>query len=453
MNEQELDELATIFRRWTYINTDRKIALRPYQMVPLKAILKSIIEKDGKEYAWYPPRQVGKTTGLSCLVHFVGTYLPQYYPEYSHGIKLFLGGPTQEQVSLILYNLKQMFFSDFTKNILEIWTEISNGKNFLISNGTEIRARTCSINATIEGWTADVVWLEETQDIPDMRIHKSIYPMVSTTGGPKVMIGTPTPEQEGYFNEFCKKGPKEQLFRAKPEEIFPYSAYWKREYEAAKKRLGKNHPIFKTQWEAEWVTISNRFIKTPEELLKLRNGKIIEKENNDCFVGIDVGKLQDSTVVTVIREDGRLLNWLELFGYPFNQQAEEIKTFLDPYNVRAGVIDAFGSGEALSDFLKGIGCEQIVPVKMNDIIKSEMYMDWEIAISQETFMYPDADTEERSRFENQTLNLEKKYKGCTLLVSKPIKRGAQDDYPDSCVRAWYSKKKFAKLDFDPIVRG
>jgi hypothetical protein len=448
------EEFKKLIYRWTLVNTKGKIKLRHYQLDPLYYIYNSVVNKTGEEIAWIIPRQCGKTTGLSSLIHFMSIYIPSAMKTFEDGLKIGLFGPSQEQVNRILYDLKQNFNTDYSKKMLGITSEISNGENFILSNGSEIRARTCSITSIIEGWTCNMAIIEEAQDVPDLRILKTIYPMTATTGGSKIMVGTPTPEKEGYFHDFVTlAGKKELIFRIEPSEVFPYSKEWQNEFEATKRRIGEKHPIFQTQYMGNWIDITAKFITAPN-LLKHSDGPMIPKESEqECYVGIDIGKHIDSTVATVIRKDGRLLNWLELNEYPYPQQATEIENFLSPYNVKKGIIDAFQGGEAVADILAEHNYEMIEPIKMNDIIKSEMYLAWESGLFQGKFKYPNADMDERIRFETQTIALQKDYKKCLLMVSKPKKKPSFDDYPDSAVRAWYALSTDEELDFDPIGSG
>src|SRR6185436_21150052 len=60
-----------------------------------------------------------------------------------------------------------------------------------LSNGSLCRRQTANPRAKIEGSTYHIIVVDECQDADEMVIRKSIHPMLASTGGSMVKIGTP----------------------------------------------------------------------------------------------------------------------------------------------------------------------------------------------------------------------------------------------------------------------
>ena len=60
-----------------------------------------------------------------------------------------------------------------------------------LSNGSRCRRQTANPRAKIEGSTYHIIVVDECQDADELVIRKSIHPMLASTGGSMVKIGTP----------------------------------------------------------------------------------------------------------------------------------------------------------------------------------------------------------------------------------------------------------------------
>ena len=182
--------------------------------------------------------------------------------------------------------------------------------------------------------------------------------------------------------------------------------------------------------------------------------------------GIDLGKKQDSTVVTVLEVDWDnpviveqssnvdvpdyiahnvyVKAWLEIQGDDWEEQYYLITDFLNNYNICRVVVDGTGVGDAFYDRLRANNEFEVVPFVFSKQGKSDLYKHLNTEIRAKRVFYPaDEETKERieyQKFMQQFYDLEKGYSGQLLVVSHPNIAGAHDDYPDSLALAVWGAK-------------
>lgn len=147
--------------------------------------------------------------------------------------------------------------------------------------------------------------------------------------------------------------------------------------ESAKMILGENSEEYQMSYKLKWMFQYGMFIdanKFTEEPIAMKNK---DREyvcyDTQCIVGIDIGKSQDSTVVTVglpdytnpiiveqateagvpdyVLYDVRILDWLEIVGDNYEEQYYKIMDFLKNFTVKGIVVDGTGVGAPVVDRL------------------------------------------------------------------------------------------------------
>ena len=180
--------------------------------------------------------------------------------------------------------------------------------------------------------------------------------------------------------------------------------------------------------------------------------------------GIDLGKKSDSTVVTILEVDWDnpvivekshsgdvdvpdyigyntyIKAWLELQGDDWNEQYDEIMSFLSNFNVVRVVMDGTGVGDAIYDRMRANLNIEVIPYVFSRQSKSELYKHLNTEVKGGRVHYPASpevlETREYENFSQQCMDLEKSYSGQLMVVSHPLDvKGAHDDYPDSLALA------------------
>ena len=132
--------------------------------------------------------------------------------------------------------------------------------------------------------------------------------------------------------------------------------------------------------------------------------------DTQCVVGIDVGKAQDSTVVTVgipdysnpiimeqateagvpdyVLYDVRILDWLEIVGDNYEEQYYKIMDFLGNFTVKCIVIDGTGVGSPVADRLAANLKCPVIPFVFTVPSKSALMKYFDAYLKAQCFHYP-----------------------------------------------------------------
>jgi len=341
-----------------------------------------------------------------------------------------------------------------------------------MSTGREFGCRSLSVGeqAKIIGETFQLLIIEQSELINAMKLKTDVFPMGAATGGVRVMTGTTSPYfKNEYFKAAVQKWSKDKAKNKSTSdwlEIIDYkqagkvSVSYRRYVAKEREKWGQDSIEFKTQFGLEWVGTALKFIGW-EKLVTLEKDYKWNRERLR-FVGIDVARAGDSTVVTIIEINGteiHILAWLELEGLEFEDQILDIVKFLKEYApIRYMLVDVPGLGVAIFDMLKRRVWEKVEDDKGKENLEQwaivdgyygsknendEMFkaLDREFQHSRIFFPKETKYTREKARFVDQMLDAERKYSGHTLKVEAPNVKGRHDDYLISVALAVYAFKE------------
>lgn len=292
----------------------------------------------------------------------------------------------------------------------------------------------------------------------------------------KILIGTAT-TQKGFFYDAIERNKSDQAnggrrnhFQYDYKVVQKYNPSYAKYIEGEKKRLGEDSDEFQMSYNLKWILERGMFIdqKTFDSLAYPEMGLSLLDTKKSHVVGIDLGKKNDSTVVTVLEVDWDnpiviekasssdmnipdytaynvcVKAWLEMQGDNWNEQYDKIVSFLSNFNVARIVMDATGVGDAIYDRLRANLDYEVIPYVFSKQAKSELYKHFNTEIKGGRVHYPadeeTKETREYKKFEQQMLDLEKTYSGQLMICSHPNVNGAHDDYPDSLALAVYGAK-------------
>lgn len=434
----------------------------PHQLRFQWKVVEATCLKTNKEIFNLCSRQSGKTTSIGDATYNLAMLpsLTSFF--YKEDLTVTIFAPKREQARKDMRQFTNLLDTGWAEENLGITKTVDSKDEVLLSNGVLVQTGSASINAKPEGITSNCLILEEAQDIDDIRIKKSCFPMTAHTGGPRVLSGTPTPERRGYFYHRLR-----ELTTNHPDVIFaPYTEVIKyslqyRNYirrELKHKRLNKDSIEFQTQFELIWADSENRFIDEAR-LYALRNNKMkmVKSADTAVSIGIDVAKRMDTSVVSVVAplyDINRVYNWYELAGKYTNQARQVVDIFRNYPNRFSIVIDTFGAGDGFCDILEeemsraGMSTDAIVRKPMNPANKSAIYKNMKRLCDNLAIEYPGEETVERFKFEQEMLNLVVKWNGDKMLPEAP--RGMHDDYTDSMALALYGLR-FAALNAEDLI--
>lgn len=465
----------------------------PYQEQFSKRIIRSVLENDGLELTALFARQMGKsetvatTVGGLLIILPVMANMPMFVNDtrlqmFKNGLWVGIFAPSLRQAQTTYNRIKARIQCDSAIKVLaEFGLEFStsNGQTVGLNNGSFVNAVSASEGSNIEGDSYKLIICEECQDISNFKIRKSIHPMGASYNATIVKIGTAT-TFKGDFYEAIERNKKDFAegklrIRSHFEYDWRIGAKYNPKYEKYVQkemyRLGERSDEFRMSYCLEWILSRGMYVDI-DELEKTCGKEDVSRVFSDRakphVIGIDLAKKSDSTVITVVEPDWdnpvimeqnknsnnfeedkyvayrtHIKDWRQLDGDDYNIQYYDILDYLRNWRVVRIMIDATRE-ESMGDRLRAnLDCE-VIGCVFSSAFKSEMYkhLDTEIKAHRSTFpRSPQTQqTREYMEFIKQMGELQKDYRGQTMVVEHPPERGAHDDYCDSWALAVYGSR-------------
>lgn len=401
---------------------------------------------------------------------------------FKSGFHIGVFGPKKDTADIIYNRIRGFLDSPTGKEIIaafELKFDVSNGRKCSLTNGSMVVANTANEGASIEGHSYHLIITDETQEISDKMIEKSILPMGASTNACAIHIGTSTigkcyfyKTQRVNIRNFINGG-KKSHFEVHWKEAAKENKYYAKFVETQKIRLGDRSDAFKMSFCNEWILERGQFItrgliesvKCEREVGDYHTASHLPRAGKlSCVAGIDFAKTKDRTVLTIgvvdfdnpvfseeINDETEwrvliyygvdLVEWLVFEGDDYEHQYTEINKKLKslPYKLLRLALDATGCGTPIADRFKaefsGKGTE-VLPVTFSLKSKDEMYRHLMRAFRQKHLTTPSLCVDEEherylSMFTQELEDLEKTYSNGLLCVRHPDEANAHDDFPDS----------------------
>lgn len=446
--------------------------LYPYQVPFARRIFESLISGDGATITALFARQSGKTEAVAVVVATamimfpkLAIVYPDWFRKFRNGISVGAFAPVDEQADNLFGRIEQRITSEQCMQIMadpDIDERIiTKGRTLKLKSGSLVRKTTCHPKASIEGRTYHLILVDECQGADERTINKSVFPMATAVNGSVVFTGTPS-YNKGIFYEQIRKNKRAQAsrkirpkhFEADWKVVEKYNENYKFKVRNEIDRLGEDSDEFKLSYRIMWLldkgmfTTSERF----EALGDISMQSVVHAYHRTPVVaGIDCGRKQDKTVVTVVYVDWdnpdpfglyhhRILNWLDLEGIDWEGQYKEIVDFLANYNIWKIGIDVGGLGDVVAQRLKVLmPYAEIVELGSSQSDQTVRWRHLKQLMDHRQISWPAGakvrTTKKFRRFRQEMEDLEINFKGAYLLAEAPNAVNAHDDYPDSLAMA------------------
>jgi hypothetical protein len=344
------------------------------------------------------------------------------------------------------------------------------------ASGSSFVAQSASPGANIEGDSLDWAIVDESQDVTEYKIKKSIKYMMAAKKGSMIKIGTVNTVKGHFWESTTKKGAHfwYQVI-IYPDIVAATRPDWAEFVGNAIEEDGRWSDTVRMSVFLEWLLDVGMFVTDDQWDLMVDPSLDWTEYDKDGlqFAVIDVAKSRDETICMVVKVDPsrvidgrypfRLLNCMALQGVDYVSQFHQIKSWLDKcYNVAAvGVDDTGGRGGIADQFLHtNYRVEAFTYTRPS---KSEWYTNLSTIINAHTtaakrglthellIQIPGSKEAQRSKMfrdmEEQMLNLQKKYINRYMVVHHPEIEGAKDDYPDCLMMAsWMASRVSVSVD-------
>jgi len=416
--------------------------LRPYQAEVCRAIVESIQGNLGITFSVEIARQGGKN---ELSVHLEMLLLTMFMAAGGNIIKC---SPTFKPQTIISISRLKERLNDF--GFGGVWfTEA--GYMLRLGNARQIFL-SADESASVVGHTADILLeIDESQDVAKDKYTKEFRPMVSSSNATTVHYGTTWDdttllEEIKQTNlELEKRDGVRRHFRYDWQEVAKYNPSYQSFVEAERRRLGEDHPLFRTQYALLPIRGGGGFL-TNQHISQLRGDhpRLGRPEDGKLYAaGVDfageselleddilVRSGRDATVITIaeiilptpgpMRSEPNI-RVVEHYCWVGRKHAELYPQMVDilknVWRCSRVVADATGIGEPITGFLRKSLGGKVVGAKFSQKTKSEIGFDLLAAINSGRLKMYKQDGSEESRemfFElekaksvfrpNQTLN-------------------------------------------------
>ena len=453
------------------------VSLYDYQEQIVYAIIYSVITFSGDVKTVLFSRQSGKSEAMAFVIDTLCVLLPKlsdFFPEFEQwksGFRVGLFAPQSDQVETTYSRAMTRLNSANAEMILNdpsVDVALESSARLQLSNGSFLAGQVASKQSKIESKTYDLVICEEAQDMEDLIVSKSIEPMLSSTAGTLVKVGTTGMYKNHFWYEIqnnrnldrkCKDQRIRNHFefdykaiiidRRKQYEIDHKRFHLNYEADVARKkqRWGEDSQSFKLAYALIWDLESGMLLTDKEfnNILNRRIGTQLPADEDYVVAGIDIGKSPAETVVTIAKvipdtetfekPYKQILAWVALGGLDYEAQHQAIMDAIVDYNISTIFADYTGVGKAVVDRLM-YACGEYVniePYTFTSQSKSDMWFNFVNEIQTKHIIVPAnkvvRGTTEFSKFEEQMKNCQKYFNGAYMVCEKS--EGYFDDFVDS----------------------
>jgi hypothetical protein len=394
-----------------FIRNGSKLTLRDYQRGPVHTILDSISKQDGRSIVVMFPRQSGKNeiqaqleayllalfglTNCGDMVKVSPTWKPQTLNAMSRLERVLqtnaLTRPAWSKESGYIYKLFQARISFFSGQP----------------------------RSNIVGATASLLLeVDEAQDVLTSKYDKEIAPMAAARNATRVFWGTAWTSRTLLSRELRlaqaleKKDGIRRTFVLTADEVAMEVEAYGEFVEEQVQRLGRNHPMVKTQYFSEEIDAEGGLF--PPERQALMRGThepqpAPQPEHTYCMTldvagadetitpdledGEDVEILaaskRDSTALTIFEVDMasvddplirkptyKVVSRHEWVDVPHSTLYGNIKALAELYDIRYLVVDCTGVGAGLTSFLTAAFGDRVIPFTFTSRSKSDLLWSW-----------------------------------------------------------------------------
>lgn len=456
--------------------------LHPYQADPEARLYHSILTNDGEELTTLISRQAGKTEYAACAVPTMMVTLPalaKVFPDqlgqFANGFWVGMYAPTGEQVETLYGRTILRLSSERAEQLMaDPDFSVSGAGLGRLSNGSFVFRQSAGTRSAVESKTFHLIICDESQKLSSTVVEKSLSPMLASTNGTLVMLGSASYERCYFYDSIEQNRARDTRrkiknhFEADYTEVQKYNTKYRAYVAKRKERLGEQSDSFQMSYLNRWMFTKGMAVTEAQvkQYAMANSFGIVDYSEEPVVVGIDQARKANRTIVTVggfleadmvyADEDGeeterhrthglRVLRWLELSNVNWSEQRALVSEFLHTRfpNVRQIVVDSSGVGDVqLGEFMEDYPdlpfSGYVFSGKSKEVLKDLFYSYfWNKRLQIPTTKNARATSEWR-RFWLELLNARKVTKnGCTYF-EKADTGNIGDDYVDSlllCIQA------------------
>lgn len=207
--------------------------------------------------------------------------------------------PTDAQAQKVYKEIKEALIGG---GVIKSSKAPKGDTEIIFNNGSKILFRSAASEDSLRGQSVHYMILDEAAFIKKDTIDSILMPMLNVTGRKCLFISTP--KGKNYLYDFYKKGMTTPKWKSIRYSTY-HSPYANDELiDMYKETLPKK--LFKQEIEAEFVDSASIF-NNLNELMTLEKQE--PKSGTKYYAGIDIGMIGDATVLTILDDNGDMVNY------------------------------------------------------------------------------------------------------------------------------------------------
>jgi len=328
-------------------------------------------------------RQTGKTTTIAAkAIHYA----------YTHpNTTTLIVSPSLRQ-SMIMFEKIQ---NQIQQNPLLAKSTTRKTRTIIqLTNKSQIIALPCSENL-LRGYTAQLAICDEAAFIPENTITQIIFPMLSTTNGTAIFLSTPWGKDHFFYKAFMN--PAYSVHKIKSNQCPLITPQFLEEM-----RQNMTHEAYQMEYEAEFTEAATCYF--PQDLIR-KCIELAQKQNlepytnlqqeipkGNYYAGIDFGKLQNPTALTIAKKEDNIIKLTYIHEFPlqtpYTQIIGHLKHAHEKFTLQKILVDQTGIGEPILEEIhnQGINCAE--GIKFTTETKEELLTALKLAMEQEKLAIP-----------------------------------------------------------------
>jgi phage FluMu gp28-like protein len=342
-----------------------------------------LLEDKSKRIVACMGRQTGKTMSIAMkAIHFA---------DINPKMTVLITAPSLRQ-SMIMFDriVSFVYSSSRLRNKLVRITRTL----VCFENGSRIIALPCSEHR-LRGYSANMIICDEASWVSEKVITQVLFPMLTTTQGYAVFLSTPWDKNHFFYRAFIN--PQYSVHKVKSEECPLVTKDFLEEM-----RQNMTQEQYLMEYEAEFVEALNSYL--PQSLIRgcvelaqklnLELAPTLEANfpRADYYAGIDFGKLQDYSVIAIIKRENEILKLIYLYEFPLETPYTQVIGHLARANqkfaFRGVLVDQTGVGEPVLEEMHNQGLNNVKGITFTVQTKEELLTSLKIAMEQNRLAIP-----------------------------------------------------------------
>lgn len=344
-----------------------------------------------------------------------------------------------------IYSQAKKVFSELVLAISETGlTNSINKSELFVSfiNGSIIYFRSGEREDSLRGYTLDYLIMDEAAYQKDA-VWKTVLRPTTLVRGKKVLFIS-TPKGKNWFYEVAMRGYSEEYPKYKTYHATSYDTPFITLEELEEAKLSLPESIYKQEILAQFIDNGGE-VFTNLDLNCLLDTYPSKESNEKYYAGLDVGRANDYTVLTILNSKGQVVRIFRQRQNTWNVIVSEVVKHLREFNARC-IIEINGVGDPIYEQLKK-QYPNVEPFTTTNDSKQNLVEDLILAMNENKLILPTSNLNPDLYRELTTFTYE--YSPKTRRVKYGAQSGFHDDMVMSLALSNYCLKK--KVNYGTYV--